>query len=265
MSRPMALDLFCGAGGASMGLYRAGFDVVGVDIKPQPRYPFPFIRGDALTVDAEGFDFIWASPPCQAFSPLRSLNGRRQYPNLIPDTRALLAKSGVPYAIENVEGAEQALVGDNLTLLCGSMFGLQVPDGSAELRRHRIFETSFSIALKPQCQHGGVESLSVTGRGLDGNRHRWLARMAISVVGHSAPCFHRSRRRAISVTGATAQTNVVTNRIRKTFSIGEARAAMGIDWMPMSSLSQAVPPVYAEFIGRQALEVLTRESSRRLA
>jgi DNA (cytosine-5)-methyltransferase 1 len=251
-----ALDLFCCAGGATRGLQLAGFHVTGIDIEPQPHYCGDrFIQGDALQppVDLRSFDFIWASPPCQAFTPLRALHRHREYPNLIPQTREMLSAAGVQFSIENVEGAP---LGGNLIVLCGTMFGLQTPDGSAEIRRHRLFETSFSIPLRPRCQHGH-ESLSVTGSGLDSNREAWARRSprsVITVVGPKGmPGLSHARRRAISVTGATPQTNLVTNRIRRTFSVDEARAAMGIDWMPMRWLSQAIPPAYAQFIGEQAV------------
>jgi DNA (cytosine-5)-methyltransferase 1 len=139
-----ALDLFCGAGGASMGLHRAGFDVTGVDLHPQPRYPFRFIQADALEVELGGYDLIWASPPCQAFTAYK----RRPHhvaarPNLIPTVRDKLRRSGVPYVIENVPGAplEQPIT------LCGSMFGLDV-------RRHRLLETSYPVLYVPSCDHG---------------------------------------------------------------------------------------------------------------
>jgi DNA (cytosine-5)-methyltransferase 1 len=222
-----ALDLFCCAGGATKGLQRAGFHVTGVDIKPQSRYcGDAFVRGDALRLpfDLREFDFVWASPPCQAFTRLRNLqrtrHGLKRYPDIIHEVRQMLAAANVPYVIENLEGAP--LAGDYLIMLCGTMFGLQTPNGSAELRRHRLFETSFSIPLRPRCQHVN---------------------------------------RAISITGHTPQTNVVTNRIRRTFPIGDAKVAMGIDWMPMKYLSQAIPPAYSEFIGRQAMDYLQKAAA----
>ncbi len=138
-----ALDLFCSAGGATRGLQLAGFHVTGVDIRPQPRYcGDEFRQASALEFPLEGFDFIWASPPCQKFTALRHMpTSRRDHPNLIPQTRARLEKSGIPYAIENVEGAP---LGDSgyLIRLCGTSFGLATKDWRAELRRHRLFETT---------------------------------------------------------------------------------------------------------------------------
>ena len=146
--RPLrALDLFCCAGGAAKGLDQAGFEVVGVDIKPQPRYPFEFHQADALAFPTEGFDFIWASPPCQAHTSMKSMHNAKPHLDLIPETRAKLQASGIPYVIENVVGAPLI----DPFMLCGTMFGLGVED--AELRRHRIFESSFPI-LAPKCQHG---------------------------------------------------------------------------------------------------------------
>lgn len=143
--RPKALDLFCGAGGAAMGLHRAGFDVTGIDNRPQPRYPFRFVQGDALAppVDLADFDLIWASPPCQAFTAYKRRPGHvGESPDHIPSTREMLAASGALTVIENVPGAPL----DRPVQLCGSSFGLDV-------RRHRIFEASF-ILLAPTCDHG---------------------------------------------------------------------------------------------------------------
>lgn len=93
--RLRALDLFCCAGGASMGLHRAGFDVTGVDVEPQPDYPFRFVQADALTHSLDGYDFIWASPPCQAFTAYKRRPGHvRERPNLIPAMRERLESRG---------------------------------------------------------------------------------------------------------------------------------------------------------------------------
>ncbi|MER7817065.1 DNA methylase [Streptomyces sp. NPDC096153] len=132
--RPRVLDLFCGAGGAAMGYWRAGFDVVGVDIVPRPSYPFPFIEDDALDACREmcqDFHLVHMSPPCQASCNLtKGTNQGRTYTDLIPAVRELAEWYGVPYVIENVQGAQ--LRKD--LVLCGEMFGLSVI-------RHRYFET----------------------------------------------------------------------------------------------------------------------------
>lgn len=131
-----------------MGYFRAGFDVVGVDLRPQPRYPFTFIQGDALKppVRLEAFDAIHASPPCQAYSQATAWRGRRSdHPELIDPVRAMLESSGVPFVIENVEAARTKL--RNPFMLCGSRFGLPI-------RRHRYFEaTEIPFTLGPTCEH----------------------------------------------------------------------------------------------------------------
>jgi DNA (cytosine-5)-methyltransferase 1 len=132
--RPKALDLFCGAGGAGKGLHDAGFDVVGVDIAPQRRYPFPFLQADAMAVSFSGFDFIWASPPCQAYTLCQRIRSN-DHPDFVGLIRAKLQASGVPWCIENVPGAPLI----NPIELCGAMFGLRT-------YRHRLFECSFPIA-----------------------------------------------------------------------------------------------------------------------
>jgi DNA (cytosine-5)-methyltransferase 1 len=169
MARPILLDLFCGAGGAARGYVEAGFEVVGIDHRPQPRYPYRFIQGDAL--DRELWpecDVIHASPPCQAYSQLAGMHPNRDYPMLIPQTRAALRAAEVPYVIENVVGAPL----DDPLLLCGSMFGLRVHRG--DLRRHRLFECS--LPLQPlDCQHRkGFPSVGVYGHGGHSGKPRML-------------------------------------------------------------------------------------------
>ena len=145
---PRLLDLFCGAGGAGSGYHRAGFEVVGGDIKPQLDYPFTMIVGDALDYLAEWghtFDAIHASPPCQSSSALtKGTNKGRRYVNLIPATRELLATFGIPTVIENVQGSD---LRRDLTL-CGEMFGLDVI-------RHRYFEVNVPIAAPAHKPHRG--------------------------------------------------------------------------------------------------------------
>lgn len=243
-----ALDLFCGAGGASMGLYRAGFDVVGVDVRRQPRYPFRFVQADALAppFDLAGFDLIWASPPCQAHTALRKMWNACPHEDRIPETRALLIASGRPFVMENVPGAPLL----SPVKLCGSMFGLRTPCG-AELRRHRYFETNWFVGLMPECNHG----LSVVGvfGGHARNRRRTIGIYGEGTRDASAD---PRRQRVITVTGSTPQQNVVRNRDRTTYSVHDARIAMGMPWATIAELSQAIPPVYAEFIGRAARRYL---------
>jgi DNA (cytosine-5)-methyltransferase 1 len=141
------LDLFCCAGGAGTGYSRAGFDVVGIDIDPQPRYPFRFHQADALDYLArhwQDFDAIHASPPCQSYTPLGALHPHKVYPDLVAATRALLDEIGLPYVIENVMAAP--LLKDRSITLCGGMFGLRT-------YRHRRFESNVMLWQPEHPQH----------------------------------------------------------------------------------------------------------------
>lgn len=142
------LDIFCGAGGSAAGYARAGFEVTGVDIAPQPRYPYAFILGDALDyarTHGHEYDAIHASPPCQRYSQATPNSHKANHPDLIEPTREVLTAIGRPYVIENVPGASRHL--QNPVRLCGSMFGLP-------LRRHRYFEIVPMLPiLTPQCDH----------------------------------------------------------------------------------------------------------------
>ena len=231
MSRPRLLDLFCGAGGAAVGYHRAGFDVVGVDHKPQPHYPFEFVQWDALDYVAgiqpehrgnlrrpygwlpRNFDAVHASPPCQAFTAYRRTGNVGEHPDLIGATRRVLARWAwsLPYVIENVQGAP---LHDPL-MLCGSLF-----DPPLTVRRHRYFETNWS--LRPpdwSCRH--------------------------DLIARQFP----------------AATNRKPNS-RRTVEVGVWRIpletqkrAMGVDWdMTLEELSEAIPPAYTELIGAQLLQ-----------
>lgn len=222
MTRPRLLDLFCGAGGAAVGYSRAGFDVTGVDHKPQPRFPFPFMLADALEYVREHgkeYDAIHASPPCQAYSRLRHLPWLRgrHYPRLIGETREGLIATRKPYVIENVSdapvwGAE----------LCGAALGLP-------FSRHRRFECSVVLLFPPCPGHDVIQPGSAT----PGKRYRAQA----------------------GITGMPKE--ICRDSMAGHFAgVGLAREAMQIPWMTRDELSQAIPPAYCEFIGRQLMQYL---------
>lgn len=147
----IALDLFCGAGGASCGIRQCGFEVWGVDNVEQPNYPFNFICEDAVEFMANGldeFDFIWASPPCQAYSwaAKQHENRGKEYPDLVGVTRDYLIRSGKPYIIENVVGAPLI----DPVVLCGTMF-----PGQLKVFRHRLFESNVPLKVEMECKHEG--------------------------------------------------------------------------------------------------------------
>jgi len=140
-------DLFCGAGGAAKGLNDAGFEVEGWDINPQPHYPYKFNLGNALDADLSGFDAVWASPPCQAYTMMQRIRKNSHgHADLYAPTKAKLEASGLPYIIENVKGSPLK----TSLMLCGTMFGLKII-------KHRYFETNFEIPLAlSACDHRGV-------------------------------------------------------------------------------------------------------------
>ena len=211
-----ALDFFCKAGGAAMGLHRAGFEVVGVDHEDQPNYPFRFLRmdwKDALTFLRLGmFDLVWASPPCQSYSDLAKRNGNgHEWPRLVEPVREELKKTGIPYVIENVDGAPLI---DPL-VLCGTQFpGLRVI-------RHRLFECSFPIERLPHGSH---------------------------------PICHTFDRRKGQFGKTDEMRDFVQVTGGGNCTLAAAKDAMGIDWMTKEEINEAIPPAYSEYIGRQFLK-----------
>lgn len=162
MTRPLLLDLYCGAGGSAVGYHRAGFDVIGVDNRPQQNYPFDFIQDDAigyLSRNGEYFDAIHASPPCQDHSKLRNATKRLHgTADLLPQTRILLEQTGLPWVIENVPGAPMRAD----FRLCGCQFALP------GLRRERWFETSWNgFEMRSPCSHTD-QLVTVSGHGAQG-------------------------------------------------------------------------------------------------
>jgi DNA (cytosine-5)-methyltransferase 1 len=212
--KPRLLDLFCCAGGAAVGYAQAGFEVVGVDINPQPNYPFPFVEADALALDKQylsEFDAVHASPPCQSYSDLAKRNGNgHKWPRLIEPVREMLIRSGRPYVIENVEGAPLL----NPIMLCGTMF--------PELRvlRHRLFEANFLMIVPPHGKHPKVHTFDKR-KSHFGKTDEWKDFVQVTGGGNC--------------------------------SVAAARVAMRIDWMNKGELNEAIPPAYTRFIGEQLL------------
>lgn len=220
--KPKLLDLFSGAGGAGMGYHLAGFEVVGIDEKAMPRYPFEFQRGDALAALADAgfmaqFAAVHASPPCKTQTSLKAFSGR-QHLNLIPQTRELLDATGLPYVIENVPGAHL----HDPVILCGSMFDLGV-------RRHREFELGRWKSEQPACRHAEQDAAS--------------------------PMYQVKRYHSGKPVITPSPVIGVYGR-GQGLGKGEVemwKRAMGINWMIRDELSQAIPPAYTAHLGRQLL------------
>lgn len=220
------LDLFCCAGGAAAGYARAGFEVVGVDKDPQPRYPFAFIRSNVLELDyrfLRSFDAIHASPPCQGYSAMRHAPGAKGAPRLIGQVRDMLRASGRPYIIENVEEARAHM--DRPVTLCGTMFGLGAE--GAQLQRHRLFESNIAI-------------------------------------GQPGPCLHNPARPVVGVYGGHARIRSAKHGGRTTRDAWPnghkpvAAEAMGMEWATLAEMSEAIPPAYTEWLGGLLIAHLQR-------
>jgi DNA (cytosine-5)-methyltransferase 1 len=224
--KPRLLDLFCCRGGGAMGYHRAGWEVVGVDVEPQPDYPFEFIQADALDLlkypyhytQGMGFDAIHASPPCQAFTVYGNNRAhvRDDHPNLIPGTRELLRASRLPYVIENVEGAKAEL--RDPVRICGTGLGVRV-------RRHRLFEANWPIE-GVACDHGRF-----TDRPFPGSSNRPNGRTVMNVGEYRVP-------------------------------LATQREVMEMPWSDLYGISQAIPPAYTQYIGRQLLALVVSQGAQ---
>lgn len=214
------IDLCCCAGGAGVGYARAGFEVTGVDVKRHKRNPHPVIETDALSLDPawirDNFDAAHASPRCQGYTSMRHAKGARGASQDIPAFRDLLEATGLPYVIENVEEAAWDM--RSPVTLCGTMFGLGAQ--GCELQRHRLFEGNFPLTV-PACNHSGGPVIGVYG-------------------GHA-------RNRAARHGGRS------TRDVWEGGHAAAASEAMGIDWMTLAEMSEAIPPAYTQFIGEQLM------------
>lgn len=232
MTKLNALDLCCGAGGASMGLKQAGFHVEGADLEWFGSYPFTLYgECDLRHVDPKwirrNFDFVWASPPCQAHTALKTAHNAKPHIDLIPDTRRLLQKAGLPYVIENVVGAPLK----KPVQLDGSMFDLHVWVGKTRytLLRERLFEIEY-----------GFDKSFWSPRKFVPVSHYKPGDPVVGIYGGHA----RDR---------SAKTGGRGTRDFEGYSQKEiAQIAMEIDWMTLNDMSQAIPPAYSRFIGRLA-------------
>lgn len=216
------LDLFCCAGGASMGYHQAGFEITGVDIKDQPNYPFKFIKADVLDILKDkdflnSFDAIHASPPCQGYSKATKPDSiyvhysqGKDTPKLIEPVRNALIATKKYYIIENVAGAKDHLI--EPFKLTGYMFGMPI-------ERTRYFECNFSVAKLKNITKRGYSKKYAEEKGID--------------------------YRDMSVTGKS----------RRKGSIDTWREIMGMYWAGRGwELTEAIPPVYTKYIGEQLLK-----------
>lgn len=230
------LDLFCCAGGAGYGYHLAGFEVIGVDIQPQPHYPFAFYQDDALLVldtllaggiwngyTLASFDAIHASPECKAYTNC-NLSPKANYQMLIGAVRQRLHRSNKPYILENVIGAKKHMQAS--LMLCGTMFGLP-------MERHRLFESNVFMFPPAPCNHS-IAHIAVYGHSVWDS---WL---------EGTPR-KDGRKRPDSV------------------SIDVGRRSMGIDWMNINELAEAIPPAYTQFLGGQLMQSIEIASQERSA
>lgn len=243
---PTLLDLFCGAGGAGEGYSRAGFDVTGVDIRPQKNHPahMRFIQADALAYALQYgwmYDVIHASPPCQAHSTITP--DKSKHVDLIPQTRFVLETLGKPYVIENVAGARKAL--RDAIMLCGAQFGLKV-------YRHRYFESNVYLMAMPHAPHR--DNTPRAGHGVSDKG--FISPTSGGMT--SKPTRRASGARHTGTRGMTDNGFVVVSGNYS--GLDYCKRAMGIDWMTQRELTQAIPPAFTHFIGAQLMTYLRNQS-----
>lgn len=227
--KPKLLDLFCGAGGAGEGYVRAGFDVTGVDLYPQPENPHRFIQADwceYLKEHGGEYDVIHASPVCKGYANLNSW-GRVTHKREIPLVREQLLRIGKPYVIENIHSAKWDMI--DPIQVCGSPFGLRV-------RRHRMFESSLNL-ISSGCDHGWQDADQI-----------YLRRGRYSKPTPTGVCPNTGGSQLFQP-GTLKSMN--RERERELRSEG-----MGIDWMSWEPLTQAIPPRFTQFLGRQIIPQL---------
>ena len=215
-----------------MGYFLAGFDVIGIDINPQPEYPFKFIQADIMRakIPWHKVQAVHASPPCQVHSVTASMNRMRpsKHKDLIEPTRTMLEATGLPTIIENVPGAPLL----DPVMLCGSMFNLHTK--YYELKRHRLFESNVGLT-QPQDRCGSKRAVSVF------EMHGSYRRSAVSVIGHGG----LYRRRGVSARGESTPPR------------GLCIQLMGMPWVTrFAGLAQAIPPAYTAYLGRWMREYI---------
>jgi DNA (cytosine-5)-methyltransferase 1 len=219
ITRPILWDLYCCQGGAGKGYHDIGFEVIGVDIKPQPRYPFRFIQANVLDFLRENLygpfssgrtvAAVHASPPCQLDSDCQRIQGR-DHPDLIGPTRDLLLEFGVPYVIENVRGAAAKL--RDPAMICGPMVGV-------DMYRHRYFETNWPLSVPPH-------------------------------AAHTAPQVKMGR---------PAKAGEYIQAVGNFSGVQQAREVMEMPWANRDGLREAIPPAYTRYIGEQLMRHLSAD------
>jgi len=239
--KPRLLDLFCGQGGAARGYLDAGFDVTGVDLANHAaRYPSDFIRADALAyLAAHGheYDAIHASPPCQGYSIATAGNpgARAKHKRMIAATRELLALTGKPWVIENVEQAKSQMV--RPIMLCGRMFGLEAEDADGlplVLDRHRLFEANFLLHAPEHPKHDGRQVAGVYGGSRRAKRAEGESLAEVAPRDRHAARYERKG-------GYVPRSIPVQQRL------------LGIDWMTVKGMQESIPPAYAQHVGMQLM------------